>query len=96
MIKGHEQLKHTSQHIINVLFGAPGEGKGNFSLDKSQTVDITQVSNQENAFLHAPYTVEEVQKSFFFQMDHNQGFFSRPRFPKSYQKPVIPVTTDKL
>jgi hypothetical protein len=96
MIEGHEQLKHTSQHIINVLFGAPGEGKGNFSLDKSQTEDITQVSNQENAFLHAPYTEEEVQKLFFSKWIITRDFFSRPRFPKSCQKPVIPVTTDKL
>ena len=34
--------------------------------------DISQVSDQENAHLTAPYTVEEVKKAVF-QMEHNKA-----------------------
>jgi hypothetical protein len=51
------------------LFGAPEEG--NFSMDESRTNDIPQVSLEENAFLSAEYSEEEVKKAVF-QMEHNK------------------------
>ena len=52
------------------LFGAPEEG--NFSLDENRIDDISQVSNEENAFLTAPFTEDEVRKAVF-QMEHNKA-----------------------
>jgi hypothetical protein len=34
--------------------------------------DIHQVSNEENAFLTAPFTEEEVRKAIF-EMEHNKA-----------------------
>jgi hypothetical protein len=50
-------------NYYNGLFGAPKEG--NFSLDETRIDDIPQVSVEENSLLTAPYTEDEVQKSFF-------------------------------
>src|SRR6266542_370323 len=41
-------------------------------MDESRTEDIAQVSEEENAFLIAPFTEEEVRKAVF-QMEHNKA-----------------------
>ena len=41
-------------------------------MDKSQIENIPQVSNEENAFLIAPFTEEEIKKSIF-QMENNKA-----------------------
>ena len=52
------------------MFGEPEEG--NFSVDKSRTYDIPQVSDEENVHLTAPYSEDEVKKAVF-QMEHNKA-----------------------
>jgi hypothetical protein len=46
--------------------------EGNFSLDESRTDDFPQVSNEENNFLTAPYSEDEIRKAVF-QMEHNKA-----------------------
>ena len=70
MIEGEEQLKAFITKYYKGLFGVPEEG--NFALDESRTDDITQVSDDENAFLTAPFTEAEVRKAIF-QMEHNKA-----------------------
>ena len=60
-IEGLDELKAFITKYYKTLFGAPDEG--NFTLDESQTEDIPQVSNEENAFLIAPFSEEEIKKS---------------------------------
>ena len=67
-IEGHEQLKSYITNYYKGLFGAPEEG--NFTLDKSRTEDIPQVSDVENSLLTKLYSEEEVRMSVF-QMKHN-------------------------
>src|SRR5438128_5636776 len=69
-VEGHEQLKAYITKYYKCLFRAPEEG--NFALDESRTDDITQVSDEENAFLTAPFTEAEVRKAIF-QMEHNKA-----------------------
>jgi mannosylglycoprotein endo-beta-mannosidase len=52
------------------LFGEPDEG--NFTMDETRTEDIPQVSMEENDFLIAPYTEEEIRKAVFL-MEHNKA-----------------------
>jgi hypothetical protein len=68
-IEGPNELKKYTKYY-KTLFGPPKEA--NFSLDESQTGDIPQVSNEENAFLTAPFTEEEVRKAIF-EMKHNKA-----------------------
>jgi len=70
MIEGEEQLKAFITKYYKGLFGAPEEG--NFTLDESRTDGITQVSDEENTFLTAPFTEDEVRKAIF-QMEHNKA-----------------------
>ena len=70
LIEGQDQLKSYITKYYKGLFGAPEEG--NLSLDESRTDDIAQVSDEENAFLIAPFTEEEVRKAVF-QMEHNKA-----------------------
>jgi mannosylglycoprotein endo-beta-mannosidase len=69
-IEGQNELKKYITKYYKTLFGPPEEA--NFSLDESQTGDIPQVSNEENAFLTAPFTEEEVRKAIF-EMEHNKA-----------------------
>ena len=69
-MEGQEELKRYITRYYKGLFGAPEEG--NLSLDESRTDDIPQVSDDENAFLTAPFTEEEVRKAVF-QMEHNKA-----------------------
>jgi hypothetical protein len=41
-------------------------------MDESRTDDIPQVSNDENTFLNAPFTEEEIRKAVF-EMEHNKA-----------------------
>ena len=70
VIEGHEQLKAYISNYYKTLFGAPEEG--NLTLDESQREDIPQVSNEENDFLTAPFTEDEIKKAVF-QMEHNKA-----------------------
>jgi len=69
-IEGHEQIKSYITKYNKKLFGAPEEG--NFTLDEARTNDITQVSEEENSFLTAPFSEEEVRKAIFM-MEHNKA-----------------------
>jgi mannosylglycoprotein endo-beta-mannosidase len=70
LIEGQDQLKEYITNYYKGLFGAPEEG--NFTLDESRTDDITQVTPEENNFLTAPFSMEEVSKAVF-QMEHNKA-----------------------
>ena len=70
LIEGQEELKRYITRYYKGLFGAPEEG--NFSLDEYRIDDIPQVSSEENTFLTAPFTEEEVRKAVF-QMEHNKA-----------------------
>ena len=52
------------------MFGPPEDG--HISLDESRTGDIPQFSAEENAFLTAPFTEDEVRQAIF-QMKHNKA-----------------------
>ena len=69
-IEGHDQLKDYITSYYKGLFGAPEEG--NFTLDEARTDDITQVTLEENNFLTAPFSEEEISKAVF-QMEHNKA-----------------------
>jgi hypothetical protein len=69
-IEGHKELKAYITNYYRNLFGAPEESS--FSLDETQTDDIPQVSIEENGFLTAPYSEEEVMKAIFL-MEHNKA-----------------------
>lgn len=70
MIEGQEQLKAYITKYYKGLFGPPEDDI--ISMDESRTDDITQVSNEENTFLKAPFTEEEIKKAVF-QMEHNKA-----------------------
>ena len=70
VIEGHEHLKSYITKYYKNMFGEPKEG--NFSMDESQIDDITQVSDEENAHLTAPFSEEEVKQAIF-QMEHNKA-----------------------
>jgi hypothetical protein len=69
-IEGHEQLKSYITSYYKKLFGAPEECT--ISLDESRIADIPQVTPEENNFLTAPYSEEEVRKAVFM-MEHNKA-----------------------
>jgi hypothetical protein len=62
-IVGQEQLKTYITNYYKGLFGDPDEGT--FTMEESMIQDIPQVSSEENAFLTAPYSEEEVKKAVF-------------------------------
>ena len=70
VIEEHDQLKSYITKYYNTLFGPPEEG--NLSLEESQIEDISQVSNEENAYLTAPFMKEEIKKAVF-QMENNKA-----------------------
>jgi hypothetical protein len=70
MIEGLDNLKNYITSYYKGLFGAPKEG--NFFMDESQIDDIHQVSVEENNFLTAEYSGEEVRNAIF-QMEHNKS-----------------------
>jgi hypothetical protein len=69
-IEGLDNLKNYITNYYKNMFGAPEEG--NFFMDESQIDDIPQVSVEENNFLTAEYSEEEVRKTIF-QMEHNKA-----------------------
>jgi hypothetical protein len=69
-IEGHENLKSYITNYYKGLFGSPDEG--NFSMDESRTYDMPQVFVEENNFLNAFYTQDEVKKAVF-QMEDNKA-----------------------
>jgi hypothetical protein len=70
IITGDTQLKSHITSYYKILFG-PSEDS-TISHDESQMADIPQVSDQENEFLTAPFTQEEVRMAIF-QMEHNKA-----------------------
>jgi hypothetical protein len=62
-IEGLDNLKNYITNYYKDLFGAPEEG--NFFMDESQIDDIPQVSVEENNFLMAEYSEEEVRNAIF-------------------------------
>jgi mannosylglycoprotein endo-beta-mannosidase len=70
LIEGHDQIKSYITNYYKGLFGDPVEST--LSLDETRIEDIPQVSAEENAFLTAPYSEEEVKKAVF-QMEHNKA-----------------------
>jgi hypothetical protein len=68
--KGQENLKTYITHFYKNLFGAPG--KNSFTLDKTISDDISQVTTLKNEFLIAPFTEEEVRNAVF-DMEHNKA-----------------------
>jgi hypothetical protein len=62
-MEGHEQFKSYNANYYKSLFREPEEG--NFSMDESRTVDIPQVSGEENNLLTAPYSKDEVRATIF-------------------------------
>jgi hypothetical protein len=77
-IEGLDNLKNYFTNNYKNLFGAPKEG--NFFMDETQIDDIPQVSVEENNFLTAEYSEEELRKAIF-QMEHNKA-------PDSYGFPA--------
>uniref|UniRef100_A0A8R7RBS2 Reverse transcriptase domain-containing protein n=1 Tax=Triticum urartu TaxID=4572 RepID=A0A8R7RBS2_TRIUA len=69
-IEGQEELKRYITSYYKSLFGLPDEG--NFTLDENRTDDIPQVTTEENDFLTAPFSEEEVRAAVF-QMEHNKA-----------------------
>ena len=93
MIEGHDQLKEYITSYYKGLVGAPEEG--NFTLDETRTDDITQVTPEENNFLIAPFSEEEISKAVF-QMEHNKAL-GPDGFPvEFYQHFWETVKTDLL
>jgi mannosylglycoprotein endo-beta-mannosidase len=70
IIEGHKNFKSYITNYYKGLFGYPEEGT--FSMDETQTNDISQVSVEENNFLTSLYTEEEV-RNVVFQMEHNKA-----------------------
>jgi hypothetical protein len=62
-------------------------------LDESRTEDNTQVRNEENAFLSAPFTQEEVSKSF---PNGTQLSSSPDGFPAELYQNFLDVTKKNL
>jgi hypothetical protein len=69
-IEGHERLKSYITSYYKALFKDPLESI--LSLDESMIDDIPRVSNEENIFLTAPYSEDEINK-VVFQMEHNKA-----------------------
>ncbi|XP_073361957.1 uncharacterized protein [Aegilops tauschii subsp. strangulata] len=69
-IEGQEKLKRYITSYYKSLFGPPDEG--NFTLDENRTDDIPQVTAEENDFITAPFSEEEVRAAVF-QMEHNKA-----------------------
>jgi hypothetical protein len=70
MIEGLDKLKNYITKFYKNLFRAPEEG--NFFMDETQIDDIPYVSVEENNFLTAEYSEEEVRKAIF-QLKHNKA-----------------------
>ena len=70
MIEGQEQLKAYIKNYYKGMFGALEDDI--LSMDEARTDDIPQVSNEENTFLKAPFTEEEIKKTIF-QMEHSKA-----------------------
>ena len=69
-IEGQENLKNYITGFYKGLFREPEQNS--FMLDPDRSEDITQVTNEENSFLRAPFTEDEIRKEIF-DMDHNKA-----------------------
>ena len=74
VIEGQNELKQYITNYYKTLFGPPEDG--NLTLDESRIGDIPQVSPEENDFLTAPFTEDEVRQAIF-QMEHNKAHGGR-------------------
>ena len=70
VIEGQNELQKNITDYYKTLFGPPEDG--HMTLDENQIGDIPQVSTEENAFLTAPFTEDEVRQAIF-QMEHNKA-----------------------
>jgi hypothetical protein len=68
-IEGQANLKNYITGFYKGLFGEPEQSS--FSLNPDRTKDISQVSQDENNLLIAPFTEDEI-KSVVFKMEHNK------------------------
>jgi hypothetical protein len=70
IIEGQEHLKSYITNYYKNMFETLDEG--NFSMDKTRTDDIPQISMEDNDLLIAEYSEEEVRKTIF-KMEHNKA-----------------------
>jgi hypothetical protein len=69
-VEGQANLKSYITQFYNGLFREPEQSP--FTLESDRTNDITQVTEEENTILTAPFSEEEV-KAAIFQMEHNKA-----------------------
>jgi hypothetical protein len=69
-IKGQANLKNYIMGFYKGLFGEPEQNS--FSLNPDRTEDISQVTQDENNLLIAPFTKDEI-KRVVFEMEHNKA-----------------------
>jgi hypothetical protein len=62
-IEGHANLKSYITQFYKGLFGEPEQSP--FTLEADRTYDITQVCEEENIILTAPFSEEEVKAAIF-------------------------------
>jgi hypothetical protein len=82
-IEGQANLKNYVTRFYKGLFGEPKQNS--FSLDPDRTEDIAQVTQEENNFLTAPFTEDEIKKAIF-KMEHNKAPRLDGFLAKFYQK----------
>ena len=70
VIEGQHELKQYITEYYKTLFGPPEADI--LTLDENRIGDIPQVSAEENAYLTAPFTEEEVRQAIF-QMEPNKA-----------------------
>jgi hypothetical protein len=70
IVVGQENLKHFITNYYKKLFGPPINNS--FTLVESETSDVPQISEEENAILTAPFTEKEVYDALM-QMDRNKA-----------------------
>jgi hypothetical protein len=70
IIEEQANLKSFITHFYKGLFGEPEQSS--FILECDRTDDITQVIEEENGILTAPFSEDEV-KVLIFQMEHNKA-----------------------
>jgi hypothetical protein len=91
-IEGQANLKQYITGFYKGLFGEPEQSF--FSIDPNRTVDISQVSQEENNFLTTPFTEEEIKKAIF-EMEHNKTP-GLDGFPVEFYKKFWYIVKDDL
>jgi hypothetical protein len=82
-VEGQANLKSYITQFYKGLFGEPEQSP--FTLESDRTNDITQVTEEENTILTAPFSEEEV-KAAIFQMEHNKALEPDDFSAEFYQK----------